>query len=401
MPDQHGFGNDTAETTRLCQLNQSGDRMNQEDDELAHSGHDIKASKHPIEHIFCNSPWTPFQSSGWLVPSVVQLDPRGRYIFWEANLLCTSPREPGMVLDLPRFPECTSSGGKGMLEQFLALEEAPVEQIAKFVARWGPLQIRRVRFKKDYRKSWVGWNARFGNSRTDELARKHVGGPPWSYVDDQRTAIKGEDPVYAWRYWARKFRHAIRAWDLIQNGKASLRYEEWRTNWVALTEDPESIKGWEHFLGSDATAYDNWDCGNRLSWILKQWMYLAGISLKVQFSDPQAFFTGYSDDRLFHEFTASRVMHFEICTNNVFGGLVLQLVAAISGVSGFAICSLCGRVYTPTRQPRAGMMHYCQVCIPRAAVIKAQRYRARKRNTKKQKLERAKGRQQRDKTRKR
>src|SRR5271165_713072 len=84
----------------------------------------------------------PFQSSGWLVPSVVQLDRRGRYIFWEANLLCTSPREPGMVLDWPRFPERTTSGGKGTLEQFLALEEAPVEQIAKFVARWGPLQIR-------------------------------------------------------------------------------------------------------------------------------------------------------------------------------------------------------------------------------------------------------------------
>jgi len=28
MPDQHGFGNHTAETARLCQLNQSADRMN-------------------------------------------------------------------------------------------------------------------------------------------------------------------------------------------------------------------------------------------------------------------------------------------------------------------------------------------------------------------------------------
>jgi hypothetical protein len=34
MPHQHGFGNHTAETARLCQLNQSGDQMNEEDDEI-------------------------------------------------------------------------------------------------------------------------------------------------------------------------------------------------------------------------------------------------------------------------------------------------------------------------------------------------------------------------------
>jgi hypothetical protein len=59
---------------------------------------------------------------------------------------------------------------------------------------------------------------------------------------------------------------------------------------------------------------------------------------------------------------------------------VLQLIAAISGVSGYAICSLCSHIYTPTRQPRAGLRHYCRACKKRADVIKAQRYRARKRN---------------------
>jgi len=32
---------------RLCQPNQNDDRMNEEDDELAHSGNGIKASKPP------------------------------------------------------------------------------------------------------------------------------------------------------------------------------------------------------------------------------------------------------------------------------------------------------------------------------------------------------------------
>jgi len=47
MADQHGFGNNTPETARLCQPNQNDDRMNEEDDELAHSGNGIKASKPP------------------------------------------------------------------------------------------------------------------------------------------------------------------------------------------------------------------------------------------------------------------------------------------------------------------------------------------------------------------
>jgi hypothetical protein len=50
--NKHGFGNHTPETARLCQPDQSDDRMNYEDDELAHSGNGIKSSKRSIELIF-------------------------------------------------------------------------------------------------------------------------------------------------------------------------------------------------------------------------------------------------------------------------------------------------------------------------------------------------------------
>jgi hypothetical protein len=337
----------------------------------------------------------PFQSSGWLVPSVVHLDPRGRFISWKANLQCTTPREPGMVLERPLFPERTSSGGKGMLEQFLALEKAPIEQIAKFVARWGPLQIRRVLLKKGYPRSWVGFNMKFRKPENAKLAQEYIAVPLWSYVDDRQTAIQGKDAVYAWRHWSRKFRCAARAWNLLQNGKASLECEEWRTNWSVLTRET-NIWGWQCFTGPAAPRNDL-AFGTRLAHVLKDWMNLAGISLEVQFSDEHAWIIGRAQN-------ISGVMHFEIRTNNVLGGLVLQLVAAISGVSGYAICSMCGEIYSPTRQPRVGMRNYCRACQPRADVIKAQRYRDRKRNKNKQQKQltgRAKGGQQRGKTRQR
>ena len=52
MAELHGFGDHTPEAAGHCQPNESQDRMNQEEDELAHSGNGIKASEHPIESIF-------------------------------------------------------------------------------------------------------------------------------------------------------------------------------------------------------------------------------------------------------------------------------------------------------------------------------------------------------------
>jgi hypothetical protein len=45
MPDQHGFGYDGPESTRLCQSGQGDDQMNEHDSEVAHSGNGINTSK--------------------------------------------------------------------------------------------------------------------------------------------------------------------------------------------------------------------------------------------------------------------------------------------------------------------------------------------------------------------
>jgi hypothetical protein len=44
----------------------------------------------------------------------------------------------------------------------------------------------------------------------------------------------------------------------------------------------------------------------------------------------------------------------------LFGAIALQLVLAISGAEGFAVCDECRNVYAPRRTPRAGERHYCR-----------------------------------------
>lgn len=66
--------------------------------------------------------------------------------------------------------------------------------------------------------------------------------------------------------------------------------------------------------------------------------------------------------------------------SSLWGALVVQFVAAITG-SGFAVCSSCGRAFIPKRrQPAFGKRRYCQRCGRRAAVRDAKAaLRARKR----------------------
>jgi hypothetical protein len=61
----------------------------------------------------------------------------------------------------------------------------------------------------------------------------------------------------------------------------------------------------------------------------------------------------------------------------LFGAIAVQLVLAISGVQGFAVCDACRNVYAPRRTPRAGECHYCEACRDRkvAQRLAAARYR--------------------------
>lgn len=61
------------------------------------------------------------------------------------------------------------------------------------------------------------------------------------------------------------------------------------------------------------------------------------------------------------------------------GAIAIELAFAVSRASGFAICSECDDVYTPSRRPVEGKRSYCQSCKESGAPVRnAQRdYRRR------------------------
>jgi len=67
----------------------------------------------------------------------------------------------------------------------------------------------------------------------------------------------------------------------------------------------------------------------------------------------------------------------------LFDALAIQLLHVIGRRRGLAICSSCGRFYTPPRRPAANRRRYCDECRPRAAVRDASAdYRDRQRQAK-------------------
>jgi hypothetical protein len=66
----------------------------------------------------------------------------------------------------------------------------------------------------------------------------------------------------------------------------------------------------------------------------------------------------------------------------LFGALALQLLQAVARSDGLALCSACGRPYTPERRPDPNRRHYCPQCRNAAPHRDAVRsWRAKQRQT--------------------
>ncbi len=57
----------------------------------------------------------------------------------------------------------------------------------------------------------------------------------------------------------------------------------------------------------------------------------------------------------------------------LFAALALQLLIAVTGTRGLAICTACTRPYAPKRRPNPNRRNYCQKCAHKTAVRDATR----------------------------
>lgn len=319
----------------------------------------------------------PINSSGWLIPDKVWHD--STHIYWQARLVKSSNFKPGVTATQPVFPARVRNGGRGMLLSFLSLKSAPVDTIAKFVSDWGPLTLRK-RIWDDNREAWYSdW----------QLPYLPFDDPKGIRFDTERSILEGKEPVETWRYWADKFHAALDVWDGLKQGQEAFESSAWKDRWNVFTDRDEAylrVHRWPG-KGNRPAPKDHEDArfvlGEKFAWLLHSWMITAHIDLDLTYSSPEARFVGFAKPHV-------PVLHFGISTRHVFAGLVLQLVAALSGVSGFSRCSLCGVIYTPGRQPHVGKLNYCERCRKRTAnALRVRLFRERQR--KKKRIKPAKG----------
>jgi hypothetical protein len=334
-------------------------------------------------------------TTSWFVPSKASVFKR--YVFWDGRLTKVSNRNWSVAAKFPMFPERSVNGAKDMLSAFLALADAPDQSIVDFVEGFGPLCVYRVR--REGRLRWttdgvlddalIVFHPPNVSRLREHLARFVKGSRRASHIEfhTETGHIAGIEALYVWRYWSRRFRAALNLWKLLREDKASPRSEEWILNWKHFDPDNNYAKHvWSHDphgrLYTPAEEVRCWKLirfklGDLFAHGLRDWMEMAGLDLRIQYGERAE---RWIDAEESTADTQPPALYFNIKADHVFAGLVMQLIAAISGVDGFAVCSSCGSIYPPTRQPRAGQMNYCsESCRKRAVTIAMRRHRERKR----------------------
>lgn len=244
-----------------------------------------------------------------------------------------------------------------LLEKFINLSGAPLEQIRDFAKRWGVLEICEHGYPSSHNsQTWPrAWRTSPVCSPLEMSAKKlkALGGDFF---------LAGWDPIDRWRYFAQQARSILNlAAALYQNKKGSLGdweilFEEYREGWG------DSNRPWESKSPKIPRLF--------LAYALNDWLQLGGVR-------PAAFLMDGTGLRL------------ELGGPNLFSFLGVQLVLAVSRTDQMAFCSNCGKPYlAPGRRPAINRRSYCPACrdsgVPQRDA--ARDYRSRTKEGRKQKV---------------
>jgi hypothetical protein len=243
-----------------------------------------------------------------------------------------------------------------LLENFIKLSEAPLEQIRNFAKQWGVLEICKHGYPSSHNsQTWPRpWRDSYKICSPLEMPKRKL------KALGRHFSIAGWDPIDRWRYFSRQGRSILNlAAALYKEGKGSsddwkILLDEYEEDWGS-TEGPgesQSPKMARHFL----------------AYVINDWLQLGGVR-------PAVFLTDVTGLRL------------ELGGPNLFSFLGIQLALAVSRTDQMAICSNCGRPYLATgRRPAINRRSYCLVCrdsgVPQRDA--ARDYRSRTKEGKKQ-----------------
>jgi Homeodomain-like domain len=244
----------------------------------------------------------PLGEKAWEIPVEVDLD--GEFLRWK-----NVPRRT------VRLPE-------RLLEQFLALADAPVKRIEAYARRWGVLWLcERHSYPFRHGLEFGMWSV------PPPLPRKRQVWPLPLHCMPDETGGYLRERVDGWRFWARRAKAALDIGAQLHQGQVAAG-STWR---IACARGER----WS----SPSTLQEAW---SELELVVNDWISFMPVRPSVALRDgrPAILLGG----------------------GHLFGALAVQLALAICRTEGLGICSACGHSYIPARRPRAGQRQYCPTC---------------------------------------
>lgn len=231
----------------------------------------------------------------------------------------------------------------GMLEGFLALADAPDQEIAVYAGERGFLDLCQHQLPTE--TGSVGPIVFPSHPRS-------VGLPPYLALTganhfpvegDCRVPPERYEPTATWRYWSSQAIGVASVGLSLANKRAvdardrARLYE--RAPWTPPEEDWER----EERLGrlANAPVHSQEELRLIVEDALAFWLHMSRMSLRLHWSPrrgPDTYFTG-----------------------GLFAALGVQLLMTITGRPGFALCAGCGMPHVPSR-PNSGHRSFCTAC---------------------------------------
>lgn len=270
---------------------------------------------------------------------------------------------------------------RGVLDAFISLQDATDGEIVDFVRRWGGLSLCRCGVRP------------FQHRAVDGCEGGWSPGSAWPRDDDHEIV----EPLTAWKLYIDRAAAIVGlgaltastpedeslhgpAWDaliddLLRNPSGSELLPDWRCQRYEHGQPCDHgvpAPDAHRLCGLDR----HWrcpDCGQPRCWrpsglgvfeigeVVDEWMALAGVRLRFGWPyDPPTI-------RLVDQ------------SEGLLGFIATQIALVLSTPHGLALCSSCGRPYSPSRKPATGRAHYCPACGTRAKNrLAKQRQRARR-----------------------
>ena len=238
--------------------------------------------------------------------------------------------------------------GRGILDEFILLSDAPPETILEYARTWGVLELCRHNLPACHEFA-LNKHLRFPSPLAEPKTWRTE--PP---PDPRQCRPLGCEPLATWQLLSRQAKALLNVAADLQRGR------------LGRSED------WALLLREGVTPADSLDAHRSCARdVLEDWLSLGRVKPSIDDITGRLTWTGA----------------------DLFGELAVQMALAGEGLDGQVFCISCGKPYAPKRLVIRRGFNYCpaEKCQRRAVAERAQRYR-----NKKNAAERGAGKRRRD-----